>query len=63
MTVRKFYKEFKDIVVDMVLILHNNHTAYEDFLRERKPFEFLMDYEIQNIYIGDDELVLEIGEV
>ena len=47
----------------MVLILHNNHTAYEDFLRERKPFEFLMDYEIQNIYIGDDELVLEIGEV
>ena len=63
MTVRKFYEEFKSIMTDEVLILLDGHNVYNDFLRDEKPFEFLMDCKIINVYISDAELVLEIEEV
>lgn len=63
MTVRKFYEEFKSIMTDEVLILLDGYNVYNDFLRDEKPFEFLMDCKIINVYISDAELVLEIEEV
>lgn len=63
MTVRKFYEEFKYIMTDEVLILLDGHNVYNDFLRDEKPLEFLMDCKIINAYISDAELVLEIEEV
>lgn len=60
MTIKKFYENYKDVMVDKVLILQDNHNVYENFLRDQRPFEFLMDCEVKNIYISDDELIVQV---
>lgn len=60
MTIGKFYEEFKSILIDRVSIVNNCDELYNDYFENSKPQEYLMNYEIKNIYMGYDVLIIQI---
>lgn len=61
MKVREFYEKMKDILDDPVTIMDGKVLVYNDFMKDTKVYEYLLDYTIKSIYIGKgDTLVVEI---
>lgn len=61
MKVREFYEKMKDILDDPVTIMDGVVLVYNDFMKDTKIYEYLLDYTIKSIYIGkDNTLVVEI---
>lgn len=63
MKVKEFYNSMKDILDDKVLIYDGVSFIYQGYIKENRIYEYLMDKEINRIYIGTDGLVLKINNV
>lgn len=61
MKVKDFYENMKDIIQDQVTIMDGIVEEYSDYMYSKKVYEFLFDYDIKSIHIGDNEtIVVEI---
>lgn len=61
MKIKEFYENMKDIIDEPVTIVDGVVQKYSDYMKDKKVFEYLYDFEIKSIYIGNDKtLIVEI---
>lgn len=60
MSIRKFYNDMKDILDVDVIIVKDGKILWEGSIKEKKIYEYLMEYEIKSIYNTDNGLGLLI---
>ena len=59
-SIRKFYNDMKDILDVDVIIVKGGKILWEGSIKEKKIYEYLMEYEIKSIYNTDNGLGLLI---
>lgn len=60
MKVGEFYNKLKDVISVPVVIMDGCTEVYEDFMSDKKVYEYLFDYEIKNLYTDNNKIVIEI---
>lgn len=60
MKIRKFYEDMKNILDVNIIIVKDGEIVWEGSIKEKRIYEYLMEYEIKSIYNIDNGLGLLI---
>lgn len=60
MKIRKFYEDMKNILDVDIIIVKDGEIVWEGSIKEKRIYEYLMEYEIKSIYNTDNGLGLLI---
>lgn len=60
MKIRKFYEDMKNILDVNIIIVKDGEIVWEGSIKEKRIYEYLMEYEIKSIYNTDNGLGLLI---
>lgn len=62
-TVKSFYNNYKNLISDRVIIIHNDEEVYSGYMSESRVSQYLFDYVIEDIYIGvKDDVVVKLKD-
>lgn len=61
MTVEEFYNKMKGVMLEPVTIMDGVVVVYDDYMHEKKVYEYLFPYKIKSMYIGkNDSIIIEV---
>ena len=61
MKIKEFYENMNDIISEVVTIIIGTEEVYKGYMYDTKVYEYLFEYTIEGIYIGNDNsIVVEI---